>query len=57
MNYQDLKAELDKQQVTLLAVSKTKPVNDILKLYNLGQRDFGENRVQELLEKKRSAAQ
>lgn len=52
MNYQDLKAELDKQQVTLLAVSKTKPVNDILKLYNLGQRDFGENRVQELLEKK-----
>jgi len=52
MNYQSLKAELDEQNVTLLAVSKTKPVSAILKLYNLGQRDFGENRVQELLEKK-----
>lgn len=37
--------------VTLVAVSKTKPVEDIQALYDLGQRDFGENYVQELLEK------
>jgi pyridoxal phosphate enzyme (YggS family) len=36
---------------TLIAVSKTKPVEDILELYNLGQRDFGENYVQELVGK------
>ena len=38
--------------VTLVAVSKTKPVEDIFELYKLGQRDFGENYVQELTEKK-----
>src|SRR5580692_4333892 len=37
--------------VTLVAVSKTKPVEDIQALYDLGQRDFGENYVQELLGK------
>jgi len=36
---------------TLVAVSKTKPVEDIQALYVLGQRDFGENYVQELTEK------
>ncbi|MCE5347733.1 MAG: YggS family pyridoxal phosphate-dependent enzyme [Bacteroidales bacterium] len=36
----------------LIAVSKTKPVSDILEAYNAGQRLFGENRVQELLSKK-----
>jgi PLP dependent protein len=35
----------------LLAVSKTKSADEIMALYNLGQRDFGENYVQELLEK------
>ncbi len=35
-------------EVTLLAVSKTKPVEDILEAYHAGQFDFGENRVQEL---------
>ncbi|MBS1615298.1 MAG: YggS family pyridoxal phosphate-dependent enzyme [Bacteroidetes bacterium] len=35
----------------LVAVSKTKPAADILALYELGQRDFGENYVQELTEK------
>jgi len=40
-----------KQDVTLLAVSKTKPVSDIKEIYDLGQRDFGENKVQELVEK------
>ncbi|MCX6325381.1 MAG: YggS family pyridoxal phosphate-dependent enzyme [Bacteroidia bacterium] len=38
--------------VKLVAVSKTKTVSDILKAYNAGQRYFGENRVQELLNKK-----
>jgi pyridoxal phosphate enzyme (YggS family) len=37
--------------VRLVAVSKTKPVADILSLYEMGQRDFGENYVQELVEK------
>jgi PLP dependent protein len=38
--------------VRIVAVSKTKPVSDILIAYNAGQRIFGENRVQELLSKK-----
>jgi len=37
--------------VTLVAVSKTKPNTDIEKLYNVGQRIFGENKVQELVDK------
>jgi pyridoxal phosphate enzyme (YggS family) len=49
--YRELTAELSKQQVTLVAVSKTKPNEDILALYDLGQRDFGENYVQELTDK------
>lgn len=38
-------------QVELMAVSKTHPYDDILECYNEGQRLFGENRVQEVLEK------
>jgi len=38
-------------KATLVAVSKTKPVEDIRALYDAGQRDFGENYVQELVEK------
>lgn len=38
--------------VKLVAVSKTKPVGDIIEAYSIGQRCFGENRVQELLKKK-----
>lgn len=38
-------------EVTLLAVSKTKPESDIMALYEAGHRDFGENYVQELREK------
>ena len=41
----------DPAEVTLLAVSKTKPEEDIMELYNIGHRDFGENYVQELREK------
>ncbi len=49
--YHQLKDELDGNDVTLVAVSKTKPVEDILALYELGQRDFGENYVQEMKDK------
>jgi pyridoxal phosphate enzyme (YggS family) len=49
--YQEVRKELDAKQVRLVAVSKTKPAEDILELYNLGQRDFGENYVQELVDK------
>ncbi len=40
-----------KYDVLLIAVSKTKPKEDIEKLYNIGVRDFGENKVQELCSK------
>ena len=46
-----LKSQLP-ASVSLVAVSKTKPVSDIELAYNTGQRIFGENRVQELLDKK-----
>ncbi len=49
--YNKIIEELDQNEITLVAVSKTKPVADILELYNLGQKDFGENYVQELTEK------
>lgn len=48
----DYLAKLAKEKdFTLIAVSKTQPKEKIMDLYRLGQRDFGENRVQELLEK------
>ncbi|MBA5850650.1 YggS family pyridoxal phosphate-dependent enzyme [Clostridium sp. cel8] len=40
-----------KDNVTLLAVSKTKPIEDIKEAYDFGIRDFGENKVQELIKK------
>ena len=49
--YQQINEELRLSNITLVAVSKTKPVEDILELYDLGHRDFGENYVQELVEK------
>lgn len=45
-----LKAEIP-DEVTLVAVSKTKPVEDLQIAYDTGQRIFGENKVQELAEK------
>ena len=48
--YKSLLAELN-GKATLVAVSKTKPLEDIQALYDLGQRDFGENYVQELVDK------
>jgi PLP dependent protein len=52
--YFQLQHELSLKGVELVAVSKTKPLEDIRELYELGQRDFGENYVQELLEKQSS---
>lgn len=49
--YAALKSEFEDQQVTLVAVSKTKPQEAIMELYDRGQRIFAENRVQELVEK------
>jgi uncharacterized pyridoxal phosphate-containing UPF0001 family protein len=37
--------------VTLVAVSKTKPVEDLMQAYDCGQRIFGENKIQEMAEK------
>ncbi|MBR3245564.1 MAG: YggS family pyridoxal phosphate-dependent enzyme [Lachnospiraceae bacterium] len=39
------------EEITLIAVSKTKPVSEIMEVYDAGQRVFGENRVQEMCEK------
>ena len=39
------------EHVTLVAVSKTKPVVDLMEAYNAGQRIFGENKIQEMTEK------
>ena len=49
--YTRLREELGRTHTTLIAVSKLKPASDIQALYALGQRDFGENYVQELTEK------
>ena len=48
--YKEILVELN-NKATLIAVSKTKPIEDIQALYNEGQRDFGENYVQELVDK------
>jgi pyridoxal phosphate enzyme (YggS family) len=48
--YQNLKRSLG-EKTTLVAVSKLQPVEAIMDMYKLGHRDFGENYVQELMEK------
>ncbi len=45
------RAGRSREDVTLVAVSKTKPVSMLMEAYAAGVRDFGENRVQEILEK------
>jgi pyridoxal phosphate enzyme (YggS family) len=52
--YLSIIKELTDQGVQLIAVSKTKPNEDIHALYELGHRDFGENYVQELVDKQAS---
>jgi pyridoxal phosphate enzyme (YggS family) len=49
--YHSLMQKVDACNARLVAVSKTKPMEDIMALYKLGHRDFGENRVAELVEK------
>jgi len=49
-NLRQIKSTLPKD-VTLVAVSKTKPVSDLMEAYNAGQRIFGENKIQEMAEK------
>lgn len=49
-NYDDIKKQLP-SDIQLVAVSKTHPVSAIQEVYDLGQRVFGENKVQELTEK------
>ena len=49
-NLSQIKTQLP-SHVTLVAVSKTKPVKDLMEAYNSGQRIFGENKIQEMAEK------
>lgn len=60
VNYSEVKARMeaaclragrDPKEVTLIAVSKTKPVSMLAEAYEAGARDFGENKVQEITEK------
>ncbi len=48
--YNSLKEQID-TNVTIVAVSKTKPIADLQEAYDIGVRDFGENYVQELVDK------
>lgn len=50
-NIKALKTEVESVNVRLVAVSKTKPIEDILEAYHAGQKIFGENQVQELADK------
>ena len=49
-NLNKIKSSLP-EHVTLVAVSKTKPVSDLMEAYHAGQRVFGENKIQEMAEK------
>ncbi|WP_163410990.1 YggS family pyridoxal phosphate-dependent enzyme [Flavobacterium ajazii] len=49
-NLNTIKATLP-EHVTLVAVSKTKPVSDLIQAYEAGQRIFGENKIQEMADK------
>ncbi|WP_299550377.1 YggS family pyridoxal phosphate-dependent enzyme [Seonamhaeicola sp.] len=49
-NLQKIKSTLP-EYVTLVAVSKTKPVSDMMEAYNAGHKVFGENKVQDMVEK------
>ena len=49
--YKEIAGFTKLKKSTLVAVSKIKPASDVQKMYDMGQRDFGENYVQELVEK------
>ena len=50
MNAACLRAGRDPKEVTLISVSKTKPVSMLMEAYEAGERDYGENKVQEIPE-------
>ena len=54
MSFETVISKVKAHQATLVAVSKTKPLDAILELYRQGHLDFGENRVQELVKKYKS---
>ncbi|RZN80312.1 MAG: YggS family pyridoxal phosphate-dependent enzyme [Winogradskyella sp.] len=49
-NLNEIKSQLP-EHVSLVAVSKTKPISDLMEAYNAGQRIFGENKIQEMVDK------
>lgn len=49
--YKEIAAQFKSNSIQLIAVSKLQSVSDIEEMYNLGHRDFGENYVQELVDK------
>ncbi|MCK8481134.1 YggS family pyridoxal phosphate-dependent enzyme [Psychroserpens algicola] len=49
-NLDNIKSKIP-DHVTLVAVSKTKPISDLMEAYSAGQRIFGENKIQEMAEK------
>ncbi len=51
-NLKTIKSNIQ-SNITLVAVSKTKPNSDIIEVYNAGQKIFGENKVQELARKQK----
>ena len=51
IKYAEIKNELAERNIDLVAVSKIRSADEILELFNDGQKDFGENYVQELLDK------
>jgi pyridoxal phosphate enzyme (YggS family) len=53
-SYIQIKKVLDAHEVTLVAVSKTKSIEEIMQVYDAGQRIFGENKVQELIDKQKN---
>jgi pyridoxal phosphate enzyme (YggS family) len=50
-NVRAIRQEIRSEDITLVAVTKTRSIGDIKQLYDVGLRDFGENRVQELADK------
>ncbi len=57
LNVKEIHKKIQGKKCTLIAVSKTKPETAILSAYEAGQLDFGENKVQELLNKKQGLPQ
>lgn len=51
INASIVKANRTDDSISLISVSKTKPIEDLLTAYKYGERDFGENKVQELIDK------